>query len=161
MVKQVIHRRKYPIRRNGNRRGGTFVAGSKNHRVLKRKPRVFVGFHKQDRHAKELLIAQAKNKNMNLQFSDQSASQPFNNKWRTRMKPRIKRASTTVIMVGKDTYKREAVKWEVEQSRKAGNKIIAVQIHKDKHHRLPPNIKKKEEMRWNTAKLSEKIRRRK
>ena len=76
-------------------------------------------------------------------------------------KKRIQRSSTTVIMLGKDTYNRDAVQWEIEQSRKVDNKIIAVQIHKDKHHRLPLGIRKREEMRWNIDKLSEKIRRRK
>ena len=63
-------------------------------------------------------------------------------------------------MVGPDTYRRKAVQWEIDQSRKAGNKIIAIQIHKNKHHRLPPGIKRKEEMYWNIDKLSKKIRRR-
>ncbi len=159
MSRQVTHRRRYPRRENGTRRGCTYVAGSKKFRVLKRKPRVFVSFHNEDRHAKELLLAQAKNRNMNLQFSDQSIDKPFNSKWKTRTKPRIQRASTTVVMVGKHTHKREAVKWEIEQSRKAGNKIVAVQIHKDKHHRLPSGIKKKEETKWNVGKISKSIRR--
>ena len=129
--------------------------------VLKRKPRVFVSFHTKDRHAKELLVAQAKNKNINLQFSDQSVNRPFSSKWKTRTKKRIQRASTTVVMVGRDTYRRKAVNWEIEQSRKTGNKVLAVQIHRDKHHRLPSSIKKREEIRWHVNTLSRKIRRRK
>jgi len=159
-VRQRVHRRRYPRRADGTRKRGTYVAGSKKPTALKRKPRVFVSFHSKDRHAKELLVAQAKNKNMDLQFSDQSPSKSFNSKWKRRMKPRIQRASTTMVMVGKDTHKRPAVKWEIEQSRKAGNKVVAVQIHKGKHHRLPSGIKKKEETGWNVNKLSKRIRKR-
>ena len=159
-MRQRVHRRRYPRRRNGMRRGGTYVAGSGT-RPLKRKPRVFVSFHTQDRHAKELLLAQARNRNIGLQFSDQSVNKPFNSKWKTRTKNRIGNASTTVVMVGKDTYQRPAVKWEVEQSRKAGNKVVAVQIHRDKHHRLPSGVRKSEEVRWNIDTLSRRIRRRK
>lgn len=136
------------------------MAGSRN-APLRRKPRVFVSFHTQDRHAKELLLAQAKNRNMGLQFSDQSVNRPFSSKWKTRTKKRIARSSKTVVMVGKDTYRRKAVNWEVEQSRKTGNKVVAVQIHKDKHHRLPSGVKKSEEVRWNVDTLSRKLRRRK
>jgi len=141
--------------------GGSLHGGMvMNSRRLKRKPKVFVSFHTQDRHAKELLLAQAKNRNSNLQFSNQSVDQPFRNKWKTKTKNKIRNSSTTVVMVGKDTYRRPAVQWEIEQSRKAGNKIVAVQIHKNRHHRLPPGIKKTEEMKWKTDALSKRIRKR-
>ena len=122
-----------------------------------KKENVFISFHTKDRHAKELLKAQSKNKNINLQFSDQSVNKPFENKWKTKTKPKIQKTSSTVVMVGKDTYRRKAVQWEIEQSRKVGNKIIAVQIHKDKHHRLPPGIKKSEEIRWKTDTISRRL----
>lgn len=122
-----------------------------------KKPKVFVSFHNRDRHAKELLLAQAKNKNINLQFSDQSVNKPFKTKWKNKAKDKIQKASKTVIMIGKDTHRRKAVQWEIEQSRKAGNEIIAVQIHKDKHHRLPSGIKKREEIRWNIDTLSRRL----
>ena len=122
-----------------------------------KKENVFISFHNKDRHAKELLKAQSKNKNINLQFSDQSVDKPFDNKWKSNTKPKIQKASTTVVMVGKDTYRRKAVNWEIEQSRKAGNKIVAIQIHKDKHHRLPSGVKKSEEIKWKTDTLSRRL----
>lgn len=118
---------------------------------------VFISYHNKDQHAKELLKAQSKNKNINLQFSDQSVNKPFNSKWKTKTKPKIQKASTTVVMVGKDTCRRKAVQWEIKQSRKDSNKIVAIQIHKDKHHRLPPGIKKSEEIEWETDTLSRRL----
>ncbi len=161
MTRQRIHRRRYPLRSNGTRRYGKYRVGSRKAPILKRKPRVFVSFHKEDRYAKELLTAQARNKNIDLQFSEQSVKRPFKSKWKTRMKPRIQNASTTVVMVGKKTYNRDAVNWEIEQSRKAGNKIVAVQINRDQHHRLPPSVRKSEEIRWDIDTLSRRLRRRK
>ena len=122
-----------------------------------KKENVFISFHNKDQHAKELLKAQSKNKNIDLQFSDKSVNKPFGNKWKTNTKPKIQNASTTVVMVGKDTYRRKAVNWEIEQSRKAGNKIVAIQIHKDKHHRLPSGVKKSEEINWKIDKLSKRL----
>ena len=94
---------------------------------------------------------------MGLEFSDQSINKPFKKKWKTNTKPKIKKADTTVVMVGKDTHKRKAVNWEIEQSRKAGNKIVAVQIHKNKHHRLPSGVKKSEEIRWKVDTISRRL----
>jgi hypothetical protein len=161
MPKQVIHRRRYPKRKNGTRKKGTYIAGSKKPKVLKRKPRVFVSFHTKDKYAKELLLAQSKNKNINLQLSDQSLSKPFSKKWKSKTEKRINKASTTVVMVGKKTHEREAVEWEIKKSREAGNKIIAVPIHKNKKHRIPKGIKKSEVTKWKIDKLAEKIRKRK
>ena len=124
--------------------------------------RVFISFQKKDRHAKELLKAQAQNKKIDLEFNDRSPSSAFNNSWKTRMKPRINQASATVVMIGKDTYKSEAVNWEIEQSRKAGNKIVGVQINRNQHHRLPPTMRKSEELKkWDIENIARRLRKRK
>ena len=78
------------------------------------------------------------------------------------MKSRIKNSSATVVMIGKNTYKSKAVNWEIEQSRRTGNKIIGVQIHKGRHHRLPPNMRKSEELKkWQVESLARRLRKRK
>lgn len=124
--------------------------------------RVFISYQHEDRHAKELLKAQAKNKRFNIAFNDRSPEKPFSKKWKTRMKNRIEDSSATVIMIGKNTYKSKAVNWEIEQSRRTGNKIIGVQIHPDQHHRLPQAMRKSEELkRWRTETLSRRLRKRK
>ena len=124
--------------------------------------RVFISFHHKDRHAKELLKAQSKNKKIKLEFSDRSPERAFSNKWKTKMKNRIRDSSATIIMIGKDTHRSKAVNWEIEQSRKAGNKIIGVQIHKGKHHRLPPTMRKREELkRWKIETIKRRLRKRK
>jgi len=129
---------------------------------LKRKPRVFISFKYKDRHAKELLKAQAKHKNMPLYITPTSPDKPFSNKWKTKMKKRIAQSSALIVMIGKDTYKSKAVNWEIEQARKMGKKIIGVQIHKGKHHRLPPTLKKSEELkRWKIKNIMRRLRRRK
>ena len=124
--------------------------------------RVFISFQKKDRHAKELLKAQAENKKIDLEFNDRSPVQAFNSRWKTRIKPRINQASATVVMIGKGTYKSEAVNWEIEQSRKVGNKIVGVQINPGQHHRLPPAMRKSEELkRWKIENIANRLRKRK
>ncbi|MFC1741613.1 TIR domain-containing protein [Nanoarchaeota archaeon] len=161
MIRQRSHRRRFPLRKDGTRKRGTYSAGRGCPKVLKSKPRVFVSHHSKDDYAKKLLQAQAKNRNMSMEFSDQSLNKPFKSKWKTRTKPKIRKASTTVVMIGKDTHKRKAVQWEIEQSRKTGNKVIGVRIHKDKKHKIPKGIKKQEVTNWKVDKVSTKIRQRK
>jgi len=124
--------------------------------------RVFISFQKKDRHAKELLKVQSKNRNMDLEFNDTSPPKAFNSKWKTRMKSKINQASATVVMIGKDTYRSKAVNWEIEQSRKIGNKIIGVQINPGQHHRLPPAMRKMEELKqWRLENLKRRLSKRK
>lgn len=128
----------------------------------KKKRRVFISFQKKDKHAKNLLKAQAQNKHIPLHFNQQSPDKPFSSKWKTHMKKRIANSSTTVVMIGKDTYKSKAVNWEIEQSRKVGNKIVGVQIHKGQHHRLPLTMRKNEELkRWKVENIARRIKKRK
>lgn len=71
--------------------------------------RVFIGFQKRDRHAKELLKAQARNKNLDIEFNDQSPSKPYSSKWKTKMKKKISNSSASIFPIGKDTYKSKSV----------------------------------------------------
>jgi hypothetical protein len=125
--------------------------------------RVFISYQKKDKRAKNLLRMQGgKNSKIDLNLNDQSPSKPFSNKWKTQMKKRIEKASATVVMIGKDTHKSKAVQWEIEQSRKVGNKIVGVQIHKGKHHRTPSALRKREELkRWKVENIKRRINKRK
>lgn len=129
---------------------------------LKRKPRVFISFQHEDRHAKELLKAQDKHKRIPLYINPTSPEKPFSSKWKTRMKKKIAQSSSMVVLIGKNTYKSKAVNWEIQQARKMGKKIVGVQIHKGKHHRLPPALKKSEELKkWRVENIMRRLRRRK
>ncbi|MFC1560868.1 TIR domain-containing protein [Candidatus Latescibacterota bacterium] len=124
--------------------------------------RVFISFQHKDRHAKELLKAQSGNKHIDLDFNDQSPGRALSSRWKSRMKNRINNASATVVMIGKDTYRSKAVNWEIEQSRNARNKIIGVQIDRGQHHRLPPAMRKGEELKkWKIKNISNRLRKRK
>lgn len=123
--------------------------------------RVFISFQNEDRHAKELLRVQSENKKVPLSFTDKSPRKSFSSSWKTQMKSRIKNSSATVVMIGKDTHKSDAVNWEIEQSRKQGNKIIGVQINKNQHHRIPSAMNKSEELkRWKINNIQRRLNKR-
>ncbi len=108
---------------------------------------IFISYQHKDRHAKELLKAQADNKNIDLSLTDRSPNRSISSKWKIRMKNRIEESSTTVVIIAEDTHKSKAVNREIEQNRKSGNKIIGIQINPAQHHRLPPAMNKSEELR--------------
>jgi hypothetical protein len=94
------------------------------------KRNVFISFAAEDMNEVNLLRAQAKNDNSDIEFNDHSVRAPYNSDEAAYIKrkitERITRASTTVVYVSPSIAKSEWVKWEVQKSQELGKKVIAV-----------------------------------
>lgn len=99
--------------------------------------RVFISFHMEDEAQVELLRQQAKDERYDIEFTDYSIKEPFDEKWKTRATERIRQSSVFVVMIGSETYKREAVVWEINKAYELGKKVVGVRIYKDKNHQIP------------------------
>ncbi len=102
-----------------------------------RKPRVFISFHIEDERRVGLLRHQAKDPRFNMEFTDYSVKEPFDEKWKTNCTERIKQSSILVVMIGKDTHKREAVNWEIMKAYELCKPVIGIRIYKDANHKIP------------------------
>lgn len=101
-----------------------------------RKPRVFISFHIEDEAQVNLLRYQSKNSDQ-LEFTDYSVKEPFDEKWKTQCTERIKQSSAVVVAIGEETHKREAVLWEIRKAHQLGKPVIGMRIHSDKNHKVP------------------------
>ena len=101
-----------------------------------RKPRVFISFHIEDEAQVNLLRYQSKNSDQ-LEFTDYSVKEPFDEKWKTQCAERIKQSSIVVIAIGEETYRRDAVLWEIRKAHELGKPVIGMRIHSDKNHKIP------------------------
>ena len=109
--------------------------------------RAFISFHIEDEPQVDLLRHQAKDERFDLEFTDYSVKEPFDEKWKTQCTERIQKSSVVIVMIGKDTFSREAVLWEVNKAYELGKPVIGVRIYKDENHTVP------EPMRQNRAKI--------
>jgi hypothetical protein len=98
---------------------------------------VFISFHIEDEAQVELLRQQAKNENSNISFIDYSIKEPFDEKWKTQAIERIKHSSVFICMIGPETYKRDAVNWEINKAYELGKKVIGVRIYKNENDKIP------------------------
>ena len=89
---------------------------------------VFLSFAMEDKDLVELFRGQAKNKRFDLEFRDYSIKTPFDHSWKTNCEKIIRRCSTTICLVGKNTHKSDAVNWEIRKSTDLGKKIIAIYL---------------------------------
>lgn len=102
---------------------------------------VFISFHVDDEAQVNLLRAQAKNENFDMEFRDYSVKEPFDEKWKTQCKERIAQTSAMICMIGPGTASRPAVIWELEENYRQGKKVIGVRIYRDRNDPIPQPLK--------------------
>lgn len=94
------------------------------------KRNVFISFVAEDIAEVNLLRAQAKNDNNDIEFNDHSVRAPYDSERaeyiRQKITERINRSSVTVVYISDKTAGSRWVKWEVEKSLELGKKVVAV-----------------------------------
>lgn len=94
------------------------------------KRNVFISFATEDMDEVNLLRAQTKNENNDLEFNDHSVKEAYDSEQadyiKRKITERINRCSVTVVYISDATAKSPWVKWEVEKSLELGKKVIAI-----------------------------------
>ncbi len=121
---------------------------------------VFLSFAMEDKQVVDLFRGQAKNDRLPLEFRDHSIKEPFEKAWKTQCREKIRRCSVTVCLVGRDTYKSEAVDWEIRESDELGKAVMAIDVGPGTP-RLPEALKDLgvQPVRWNMTEIMAEIRR--
>jgi hypothetical protein len=95
--------------------------------------RVFLSFVEEDLALVNLFRGQAKNKNIDLEFSDYYVKEPYDSVnadyIRGKIRERISAASVTICLVGYTTHKSKWVDWEIRTSKDVYNRILGVRLH--------------------------------
>ena len=108
------------------------------------KRNVFISFAREDINEVNLLRAQAKNEDSDIEFSDWSLREPFDSKRADYIKGgirgRIERASITVVYVTEHTADSKWVDWEIRESIRMGKGVIAIYKGHSAPSRLPPAV---------------------
>ena len=97
------------------------------------KKKIFVSYdYDNDRNYKNMLLAWDKNSEFDFGFSDQSADVSIDSTNAAAIKRAISakiNASTYFLcLVGKETWKSDWVKWEIDKAKELNKKLVAVKI---------------------------------
>ncbi|GBD27922.1 hypothetical protein HRbin30_03279 [bacterium HR30] len=107
------------------------------------KKRVFLSFIAEDRDRVRGLRLLAANPNYELEFYDESVRAPFDSTdadyIKRRIREKINRTTVTVCLISERTHTSKWVDWELEESYKKGNKIIAMAL-KGVHRAVLPRL---------------------
>jgi hypothetical protein len=70
-------------------------------------PRMFICFAKEDVRYRDFLVGQAKNRDVPFEFADMSVQEPYDSKWKTRCREKIKGCES------KKTWRADGARWEM------------------------------------------------
>ena len=75
--------------------------------------RIFVSFAVEDKTYRDFLVGQAKNEKSPFEFVDMSVKEPWDEKWKTSCRTRIKGCDGVIALVSKSTARATGALWEV------------------------------------------------
>ena len=88
--------------------------------------RIFISFAIEDENLRDLLKGQAKNKNSPFEFVDMSVKQPWDSKWKTNCRIRIKGCDGVISIITKNTKNADGQIWEMKCAKEEGTPIIGI-----------------------------------
>ena len=124
---------------------------------------VFISFSSDDLDEVNLLRAQAKNENSNIEFNDWSLRAPFNSEnadyIKRGIRERIRQSSVTVVYVSEKTANSKWVDWEVRESLEMGKGVLAMYKGDTPPKHFPKAITDNniQVVPWNQQRLNEAI----
>jgi len=101
------------------------------------KNRVFISFAVEDKWAREYLVGQARNENSPFEFVDMSVKQPWDEKWKTQCRTRMKGCDGMIALVSKNTKNASGALWEVKTSKEEGIPVRGIYITQEDR---PPTL---------------------
>lgn len=111
-------------------------------------PRAFISFEMEDRWARDFLVGQAKNNLNDVEFTDYSVHEPFDEKWKTNCSARIALTKGTIVLIGANTAKSAAVLWEIAETIRQGHYMFGIQINRDATYPVPARLPAANVIRW-------------
>jgi hypothetical protein len=95
------------------------------------KNRVFIAFAVEDKWARDYLVGQAKNDKSPFEFVNMSVNEPWDEKWKTQCRTRIKGCDGMIALVSKNTRNASGALWEIKTAKEESVPVRGV-LHDDR-----------------------------
>ena len=117
---------------------------------------VFISFDVTDKHMVNLLRRQAKNNRFPFEFRDYSVKEPFEYRWKKKVKNLIYWSSAIIVAIGRYTHKSIAVNWEIKEAHRQNKFVLGIRLHRDYRNKIPYAMYKYEKITyWDTYKIAD------
>ena len=81
------------------------------------KNRIFIAFAVEDKWARDYLVGQAENDKSPFEFVNMSVNEPWDEKWKTQCRARIKGCDGMIALVSKNTQSASGALWEIKTAK--------------------------------------------
>ena len=102
--------------------------------------RVLIAFAIEDETLRTFLVGQARLKKSPFDFVDMSVKEPFDQKWKTNCRTRIKGCDGVVALISKNTAKAEGELWEIQCADEESVPMMLMWVN-DERPTLPAALK--------------------
>ncbi len=104
------------------------------------------------------LVTQAKRSDSPFSITDWSVKEPFDEKWRERVRELIERSDLTIVICGEQTHQAKGVEAEVTMVQQAGKPYFLLKGRRDKTCTRPKSAPKRKKIHpWTWPTLKELI----
>ena len=99
--------------------------------------RVFISFAKEDQIYRDGIVKQAGDERSPFVFTDMSVKQPWDSKWKTNCRTKIKGCNGMIAMVSRNTLTADGALWEIACSKEEGVPVLGIHIFKNAKVQIP------------------------
>jgi hypothetical protein len=112
------------------------------------KNRIFISFAIEDAKYRTMLVGQAKNEDSPFEFVDMSVKEPWDEKWKTQCRSRIKGCDGVIALLSSNTAQADGQLWEMKTANEEGVPMIGVYIDKNNKPPNPEALRGKKVIDW-------------
>ena len=119
--------------------------------------RIFISFAIEDSILRDFLVGQAKNKKTPFELVDMSVKQPWDSKWKTNCRTKIKGCDGVIAIVTKNTKKADGQLWEVNCAKEENVPVRCIwgsSVEKDRPKTLPSEFAGVRTVNWTWENIS-------
>lgn len=113
---------------------------------------LFIAFAIEDKTYRDFLSGQAKLKHSPFEFVDMSAKEPWDEKWKTNCRTRIRGCDGVAALISKNTPKADGQLWEIQCAYEENKPVMLMYINDDRPS-LPAPLKNKRINVWSWSNL--------
>ena len=98
---------------------------------------IFVAFAIEDERQRDFLKGQSLNTNSPFEYTDMSVKQPYDEKWKERVRTRIRRSDGVIALVSKNSLTSSGEKWEISCAQEEKKPVRGIWAYSDDRTNLP------------------------
>ena len=114
--------------------------------------RVFIAFAIPDEKYRVFLVAHAKNEKSPFEFIDMSVKEPWDEKWKTNCRVRVKGCDGVIALISKNTAAADGELWEIQCAYEEGIPTMLMWVN-DERPAVPALLKDKRINVWSWSNL--------